>query len=451
MLSAKILKKIKPSAREECLIAGIANRLHEIAAELGHDAVVCGSTGKLTWLRGDHDIDLFVLFDKNMPREYLEKAGLAAGKKMASILKGSSSVKYAEHPYTRIKARFHGEEFKIDVVPCYKIIPGEKIISAVDRSPHHLSYVLKKLKDWQRDEVRLLKQFMKGVGVYGSDAKNSGFSGYVCEILILKYGSFEKTLKAVKDWHAPQMLDDTKKFSDPLVITDPVDDARNAAASISAENFERFVMSAKRFLERPGADFFTDKKATLSKSEARKLMARGTFFAGVKIRKPDVIDDILYPQLRRAIKRMDGLLISGEFYPLRSFECVNEEKGFALAVFELETWEMPAIKKMVGPPVFSKKHSSEFLSKYHSPLYGPYIEGDRWVADKNREFTKASELLKNLLKKGCSQLVANGIPENIAREFGNAKLLYGDDFWKIAKKERVVSACLRKKYFERLI
>ncbi|MBI5061613.1 MAG: CCA tRNA nucleotidyltransferase [Candidatus Aenigmarchaeota archaeon] len=440
-LTKKVLKRIKPTRAEEMLIASIANRLHKIANDLGHDAVVCGSIGKLTWLKGDHDIDLFVLFDKAVSREELERKGLEIGKKMAGILKGKASVKYAEHPYTRIIARIKSD-FVIDIVPCYKILPGERIISAVDRSPHHLSHVLKNLKSWQRDEARLLKQFMKGIGAYGSDAKNMGFSGYVCELLIMKYGKFESVLKAAKDWHPAE------RSNDVMVLIDPVDETRNAAAAVGAENFERFVSSAKRFLKKPSIFFFSAEETPLRGSEARELKARGTIFFGIKIKKPDIIDDILYPQTRRAIKRIEGMLRQNEFYAVRSFECVDD--GSMLLVFELETWNMPKIKKMVGPPVFSRMHSKEFLSKYSKPLYGPYIEDNKWVIEKIREFTEARHFFSHILGMEKDRLVASGIPENIASTFRGAVLLHGDAFWKMIAKERVVSACLRKKYLERL-
>ncbi len=47
-----------------------------------------------------------------------------------------------------------------------------------------------------RGEVRLLKKFMKGIGVYGAEIKTGGFSGYLCELFVLHYGSFVKTLEA---------------------------------------------------------------------------------------------------------------------------------------------------------------------------------------------------------------------------------------------------------------
>ena len=51
-----------------------------------------------------------------------------------------------------------------------------------------------------RDEVRVLKKFMKGIDTYGAEIKVGGFSGMLCETLILNYGSFEDTIKSASDW-----------------------------------------------------------------------------------------------------------------------------------------------------------------------------------------------------------------------------------------------------------
>jgi len=40
-----------------------------------------------------------------------------------------------------------------------------------------------------------LKQFMKGIGVYGSELRRRGFSGYLTELLVINYGSFLGVLK----------------------------------------------------------------------------------------------------------------------------------------------------------------------------------------------------------------------------------------------------------------
>ena len=92
------------------------------------------------------------------------------------------------------------QDHKIEIVPCYKIENATQKLSAVDRTPLHTSYIKKHLKESQKNDVRLFKQFLKGINCYGAEAEIEGFSGYLCEILILKYGSFRNIISNAKDW-----------------------------------------------------------------------------------------------------------------------------------------------------------------------------------------------------------------------------------------------------------
>ncbi len=447
-----VLRKTKPSKEEEQRVEEFVKRLVEKATGItGLECVVCGSIGKHTWLKGDHDIDLFILFPTFASREELEQKGLESGKKITKQLEGRHVIKYAEHPY--VHADING--FEVDIVPCYKIKKGEKIKSAVDRSPLHLDYVLENLNAGLRDDVRLLKQFCKGISVYGSDARHLGFSGYICELLVMNYGRFEDVLKAASKWQAPQIIDsrnkektDARMFRDqPLIIIDPTDEKRNAAANVNAENFIKFAANAGRFLQKPSGEYFFPQKAKpLAASEIKMLKGRETKFIALQLKKPDVIDDVLYPQLRRAVNRIEGLLRHNEFMAVRSYEHVSDD---VILSFEMETWTMPKIKKMFGPPVFSRKHSSEFLAKYKNGIV--CIEGNTWTAEKEREFRSASQLLKDFIRKTAGELEKQGIPRNIAVQMGKAKILEHDEFWNYVKSNSDFSAFLKKKFFERIV
>ena len=448
----QVLKKIHPSEKESRDVGTFVSRLHHHAKKLGLDCVVCGSIGKFTWLAGDHDIDLFVFFPKNVEREELEKRGLDVGKKLTSEFGGKWKIKYAEHPY--VHAMIKG--FDVDIVPCYRIERGEHIKSAVDRSPLHLSYVLNNLKPEQYDEVRLLKQFCKGIGVYGADTKTQGFSGYICEILIMKYGSFEAALQHAEKWHAPHAIGegDTRKFDAPFIVTDPTDANRNAAAAISAENFARFVFSAGQFLDRPSVEFFFPAAKKLGASDMTKLKNRKTYFTAVVAPRPDVIDDVLWPQLRRARHRLVKELEQNEFKVIRSFEWASGDdeggKGTIALVFELEVWSLPPLQRMHGPPITSHEHSARFLEKYGRPLFGPFVDGQgNWFIEKARSFERADELLRTFLKRSTKALEEAGIPNFVATAMKNHKLLTDAQFWQFAK-SKGVSSLMWKKYMKKL-
>ena len=62
-LLKEVLKTIKPTIGEHERVQAFVDELVRIARLVtGYECVVCGSIGKETWLHGDHDIDLFILF-----------------------------------------------------------------------------------------------------------------------------------------------------------------------------------------------------------------------------------------------------------------------------------------------------------------------------------------------------------------------------------------------------
>jgi tRNA nucleotidyltransferase (CCA-adding enzyme) len=338
----------------------------------------------------------------------------------------------------------------VDIVPCYRIKKGEPIISAVDRSLLHLGYVLENLNGQKRDEVRLLKQFCKGIGVYGSDARHLGFSGYICELLVIKFGGFMKVLKEAAKWAAPKLITldggadgSAKNFDEPFVIVDPVDRKRNVAANLSGENFIKFVSKCRQFIAKPDEIYFFPEHKPLADDEVKDLKDRGTMVFAVVMEKPNIIDDILYPQLRKTIDRIETQLKHNEFVLTRSYEYVKDK---VVLFFEMEIWDLPVTKKMIGPKISSRKHAAEFRAKYKNA----YVEGQFWVADKKRDFRTASSFLKDFLCKEPSWLTSKGVPENIAKLFLKSSFLEGDEFWKFVMDNSDFSAFLREKYFEKL-
>ncbi len=443
----QILKKITPTKEESRKANDFTHKVLDITQDLGHEAVVVGSIGKHTWLKGDHDIDIFVLFPKETSREDLEKTGLKLGEDVCKKLRSKPIIKYAEHPYTQTII----SGYKIDVVPCYKIEKGDKIISAVDRSPLHLTYVMENLKPAQRDDVRLLKQFLKGIGVYGSDVKNLGFSGYICELLIIIYGSFESVLKDAAQWGIPQILNMdehmAKQLPGYLYISDPVDMKRNAAAAVGSENLVKFISMSREFMEKPDKKYFFRKINPLSKSELKKLVNRDTKYTALMAKRPDVIDDTLFPQLRKSSARLATLLKHEDFHVLNSVEYCDDKIVFIL--LEFENQKLPAIRHMIGPPINSKHHSGQFLAKYKDAESGPFIIDDKWVAEIKRKYRIPESLLKDFLQQ--NNLEEKGIPAKIVEAISSAKILSDKEVWRVVKKNRNLSGSIRKRYFEKII
>ncbi len=356
----------------------------------GRNAILVGSVAKGTYLKNP-DIDIFLRFPTHLTRTQLKELGLEIGK---SILP-AGYTRYAEHPY------WHGvyEGFEVDIVPCYLVDSPQNKMSAVDRTPFHTEYVMKNLKEWQRDEVRILKAFLKGIGAYGAEAKIQGFSGYLTELLILRYGDFLSTLRNVARWRRRVHLSlegEGKKFREPVVFIDPVDPDRNAASAVSEDKKSLFIYAAQKYLEAPNLRFFFPREIVpLTEEELRSRMEmRDTHFYAFVFPRPEIVEDNLYPQMRRTLEIL--LEILRDFHPLNSFSYVGEERVYL--VIELERESLPKVKKHQGPPVWHE-NSKDFLSQWSGKaLRGPYIEGYRWFADVPRKLRTVEEIVRREIK-----------------------------------------------------
>jgi tRNA nucleotidyltransferase (CCA-adding enzyme) len=438
-----VLDNIKPSKREEEKMRSFTDRLISTASKLSKvKPLLCGSIEKGTWLSEKSEVDLFLLFKPSLSKKQLEKKGLELAKKIIRVMKGKYVIAYAEHPYLRGTIG----KYQVDIVPCYEIANPEKIKSAVDRTPYHVKFVKANLKN--PDEVRLLKQFCKANKCYGADLKTQGFSGYMCELLIIEYGSFLNLVKNASKWRAGHEINfsgDAKKFKNPLIVIDPVDRNRNVGAALSAESFYRFVKACKDFIENPSKDFFFKKevKPYTVKELSKEFKRRGTRWYLISFEKPEVLDDILYPQLRRGIRAIDKMLEQNGFKVLRSDFYCNKE---CVLAFEMETWQVPKIMKNIGPDIYSK-HAEQFLKHYKESKV--FIEGENWVVETEREFTIVLHFLKDLLKKSEKELLEKGIPSKIAPLMKKCKICGGGDALKAIEKLPEDFRVFLKEWFEK--
>ncbi|KZN24847.1 tRNA CCA-pyrophosphorylase [Haladaptatus sp. R4] len=388
---------IQPDAEERRRLRAAVRELTERAeaaiADLSVDADVIqvGSTARGTWTSGDRDIDLFVRFPPDLDREELESLGL----KIGHAVLPDGHEEYAEHPY--VKGAFDG--FDVDFVPCYRVESATDIQSAVDRTPFHTQYLEARLDDELAGEVLLFKQFLKGIGAYGSDLRTKGFSGYLAELLVLEYGSFRGVLEAAAEW-TPQVRFDpedhgTATFDDPLVVIDPTDPERNVAAVLSAENVARLQHYARDLLEKPRESvFFPQSPKPLTAEDVREFVGeRGTTPVAIQFDAPDIVEDQLYPQLQKSLSGVADALSRRGFDVLRSELFADDT---AVLFFELSVAERPAIERHDGPPVHVRAHATGFYEKYaDSDAYGPFIDGDRYVVEREREFTNAVPFLRS--------------------------------------------------------
>ncbi|HRU79029.1 MAG TPA: nucleotidyltransferase domain-containing protein, partial [Methanolinea sp.] len=99
-LEEEVLSLIRPTPEEVSHINGVAQRiLDRIRADGRAEGMVVGSVARGTWIHGDRDLDIFLLFDPSLSREELEEQGLSLARAIAAAEAERFREKYAEHPY----------------------------------------------------------------------------------------------------------------------------------------------------------------------------------------------------------------------------------------------------------------------------------------------------------------------------------------------------------------
>jgi tRNA nucleotidyltransferase (CCA-adding enzyme) len=424
-LEEKVLADIRPTQGERDHVCGLAEKLLEAIAASGKaQGMVVGSIARHTWVRGDRDLDVFMLFDPGLSREDLESEGLGLARKIAGMFTDRYHEKYAEHPY--ISALI--DDVEVDLVPCYAVESAARIQSAVDRTPFHTRYITDKINGLV-DDVLLLKRFTKSGGIYGSDQMTEGFSGYLCELLILHYGGFHPLLKAASEWKPHTTIDlenhTAKVFDEPLVMIDPVDPKRNVAAAVSLDRMVAFVELARGYLEEPSEHFFSPPvKHSITREELAALLAeRGTSLYAITFPTPPYIEEVIVPQLKRSVIALaehlerNGFVVHHTHYTMQPDRCIF--------LFELLVADLPKIRTHLGPPVWNRVNAEKFREKHIvSSLPGPYIRNGHYEMEVFRDYTNARDLL------GSDSLLQVSLGKHVRQSLSQGwKVDEGADCW----------------------
>ncbi|HTT26109.1 MAG TPA: CCA tRNA nucleotidyltransferase [Thermoplasmata archaeon] len=398
----------------------LLERAHRAAADRSAPlvrAVIAGSAARGGFLSDRVDIDLFLLFDPKLSRDALRQHGLD----LARTILPEHEIRYAEHPYLR--GTFEG--FRVDAVPGYAVADGAHPQSAVDRTPFHQAYLEARETPELLDQIRLTKQFLRVLGVYGSEARTGGFSGYLVELLVLRFGSFRCLLEAARSWRppvrlpttpgaAPRVPDDTA-----LILDDPVDPARNVSSALTRQNLALFVLAAAAYLEHPHREAFTiAPTATWDRAHGLAAVAeRGTHVAVLTVPRMDLVDDVLYPQLRRAERGVRDAADRWGFQPIGTG--VGADAADLVLAVEVAHGRLPAVRVRDGPPVGLDRVGS-FLEKWQTaqppPLQGPYVRTDGTLAV---ETLREHRGLETLLAAELPQLA---LGQDLRRHLGEARV-----------------------------
>lgn len=440
-----VLERVTPNESERSKIEALAKNLQKKVTSSSRDLGIQtevrieGSVAKDTWLSGEPDVDVFMWLLPTVPRNSLGTICLRVARKAT---KGSKQVqRFAEHPY--LEAIVDG--VRVNIVPCYAVESGEWL-SATDRTPFHTDYMKRHLTVQMKSQVRLLKKYMKGIGVYGAEIKIGGFSGYLCEVLILHYKSFISTLEAFatckhriiidpENYYENRIFELDLLFSEPLIIVDPIDKMRNVASAVRKQKLYTFVAAARAFLKKPSLTFFYPTETiTLSVKKMRqKVEKRGSSIIFLSFGKVNAVPDVLWGQLYKSQRALGRLLQLNDFEVMRG-SAWSDEKNLNMFVFEIAQRYLSSVKVHTGPPLKKADACEKFLAKYKNnpdTIAGPYIEEGRWTVEIHRKHKDAVALLSQKLKDGGRDAgVAEHLSSVVSEKF---KILVNEDILEVYK------------------
>ncbi len=356
------------------------------------DVRVGGSLAKNTHL-GIHDIDIFVRFEKKVDSGLLEKV----------LKKICISVERIHGSRDYFHAHFKGfKGVHFEVVPVLHIKKPEDAENTTDVSVFHVDWVTKHLKT--PDEVRLAKLFCKSHRVYGAESYIQGFSGYVLEILIVRYGSFLKLMQAGSTWRLKEVIDVAKHYSSemevlksinesklesPLIIVDPIDKKRNAAAALSTEKWVEFVDACREFIRKPTESHFIERNVDVRHlQQLARHHASAVYF--VQFTTLEGRGDIVLSKVRLCFTYLRSQL------KLFGFDINSSGVDWERKFMWYEIAEpLSPVEKIDGPVVWaSPHHAAAFKQKYKDW----HVSGHRYVAFQKRKFTTAWKLIQVVLK-----------------------------------------------------
>lgn len=366
-----------PSPQEKKVLLNVTNmienkiKLYISVNQLDNlvkDVVIGGSFAKGTWLKDENDIDIFIKFDPDVSTLEFEKYGKQIG--IQSLKEYSPYLRYADHPYVELFV----ESVKFNIVPCFDV-PKGKWKSAADRSPFHTLFVIDHLNEYKKNQVRILKKFLKSLGVYGAEISTEGFSGYVSEVLIIKFGSFLSALQYFSNYSIENNvinINDNKKpnrtFDSFIVILDPVDENRNLGSAISPNSVATLIQASRKFLLEPRITYFQNrqKKSLTDKHIVDSLLSHVLLIEFKYSNRPS---DVIWGQIKKTTNTISRFIKSYGFEILKNDCSLYEKEMICIVAFLMKSVTISKLSDKTGPEIFRHKDLDRFLeSNKSSPL-----------------------------------------------------------------------------------
>ncbi len=354
-----VLKQITPTRREQQEVKTIIQKISK-SIRIAHTKVTLGgSSAKGTWLKNNHDIDIYIKFNT---QKY-------EGMDIAQVLKDNVKDAIVLHGSRDYLQKKEGQ-YTIELIPIMDIQKVEHAQNITDISPFHAKWV-NKHKKYKKD-ILLAKAFAKANGFYGAESFIKGFSGYSIEVLTIHYKGFKNLLKNVAQWKQTTVIDTEKhhkkkvqlnqaKMLSPLILVDPVQSTRNVTAVVSQEKYDLFKKKAKQYLKNPKKDLFIKKEFSLE--EIQKKRGEKSILQLIPLEgKRDVVGAKLlkcFEYIQEQLKEHD--------FEIKEANWHWKEGEHAIFYYICKEKKLSPVVKHYGPPITEKdrlKHFKETWKKY---------------------------------------------------------------------------------------
>ncbi len=388
----QILDKFKPSRQEASKIKEEINSfVKELKKYIKNGKIIIGgSFAKDTWLKENHDIDLFIKFNFNKFK----------GKDISKILeKQLYKFKLKKIHGSRIYFQIKKNNLIYEIVPVLEIKNTNNVINVMDVSPLHSAYVIKNTNTKLKDEIRLAKIFFKANSLYGAETYKKAFSGYSIEILIIYYNSFNNLMNAASKFKNPEIIDpknhyknkssvlsllNESKTKSPLILIDPVQKDRNITAVLSVNNFNKFIKLAKSYLNNKSNKFFIKKETNILKLKNYIL---------IEITPINENKNVLGGKLTRSLEYIKDYL-NREGFIVKNYDWKWNSKVYFW--FRLKNENLPLKKKHFGPKIKDEINIKKFKEKWKNHKFS--IEKGKIYVYASRRFTNSIDFINYVLK-----------------------------------------------------
>lgn len=399
------LDSIKPKKEFVEKIKKASESFLEELNKIGIKAYLGGSVAKNTFLANIKDIDVYLILKNEEEQNAIEEKLKKHFRKL-KILKGSRNYYHINY-----------QNFLFECVPVLDIKDPKDAKNTTDISKFHVEFVKKELekKPFLRDEVLLFKYFLKQKELYGAESYIRGFSGYLSEVLIIKFGSFLNTLKFFSEINKlpinlginrkiKENLKKQGKINDFFNIIDPVLENRNLGMALSKEKVLELVFHSKKFLLNPNfnkelkidkiKDFWEENKEKISESYCLIEIKANLDKLAKKYNNIDIIGSKFLKISKKIV----------DYLKTNNFELIDYayfiDKDNLKGIFLILVSKYNKLKEYKGPSLFIKKENLfKFIEKHkkHLIVLEDNIEKIKAFENKVLNINKAIEEIKNYL------------------------------------------------------